>query len=179
VDKDGHYGLAYKIFRSYYYSAEYMVKDNWRFPVRTYLYKDFYYLFFKIYILTNNEHDIILCVSSTKLTKLKSEILCLAQGRETKLTTTVSSISSLAYDPVSNNLYWIDPQRRSVLVQSLRTLAKRTILEGLVNPTAILFLADRRQLIVVDGARLLAVRPDGTGSAVLLTDQLKAWTNEL
>jgi hypothetical protein len=93
------------------------------------------------------------------------------------MTTTVSSISSLAYDPVSNNLYWIDPQRRSVLVQSLRTLAKRTIMEGLVNP-AILFLADRRQLIIVDGARLLAVRPDGTGS-LLLTDQLKAWTKEL
>jgi hypothetical protein len=93
------------------------------------------------------------------------------------VTTTVSSISSLAYDPVGNNLYWIDPQRRSVLVQSLRTLAKRTIMEGLVNPTAILFLADRRQLIVVDGARLLAVRPDGTGSAVLLTDQLKGNTS--
>ncbi len=94
------------------------------------------------------------------------------------MTTTISSISSLAYDPVSNNLFWIHPQRRSVLVQSLRTLAKRTILDGLVNPTVILFLADRRQLIVVDGARLLAVRPDGTGS-VLLTDQLKAWTKEL
>jgi hypothetical protein len=92
------------------------------------------------------------------------------------VTTTVSSISSLAYDPVANNLYWIDAQRRSVLVQSLRTLAKRTILEGLVNPTAILFLADRRQLIVVDGARLLAVRPDGTGS-LLLTDQLKGNTS--
>jgi sugar lactone lactonase YvrE len=65
------------------------------------------------------------------------------------------------------------------LVQSARTEAKRTLpLEGLTYPTAIDFLADRRQLIVVDGSRLLAAKPDGT-AASLLTDQLMANTSSI
>jgi hypothetical protein len=79
-----------------------------------------------------------------------------------------NSISGLAFDSVDGNLYWIDTRRASVLVQSVRTMTKRTIIENLASPSAILFLDDRRQLIVADGQRLLSARPDGTALTTLV-----------
>jgi hypothetical protein len=90
----------------------------------------------------------------------------LGRGQNAKVTAD-SSISGLTFDPVDGNLYWIDTRRSSVLVQSVRTMTKLTIMENLVSPSAILFLDDRRQLIVADGQRLLSARPDGTGVSVL------------
>ena len=87
-------------------------------------------------------------------------------GQNAKVTAD-SAISDLAFDPIDGNLYWIDTMRSSVIVQSLRTMAKRTVIEKLSSPTAIGFLDDRRQLIVVDGQRLLVARPNGSSVSVL------------
>ncbi len=99
------------------------------------------------------------------------------RGQTAKVTAD-SAISGLAFDPVDANLYWIDQRRASILVQSLRTLAKRTVMDNLTSPTAIEFLDDRRQLIVVDGLRLLTARPDGSAVSVLV-DRLSGSVSSL
>ena len=85
-----------------------------------------------------------------------------------------SAISGLAFDPIDSNLYWIDTKRSSVLVQSLRTMVKRTVIDRLSNPSAIGFLDDRRQLIVVDGQRLLAALPNGSSVSALAYGNTRA-----
>lgn len=46
-------------------------------------------------------------------------------------------MESLAFDWISRNLYWIDPSYKSVSVMKLADKSRRTIVEHLNNPRAI------------------------------------------
>ncbi|XP_058520574.1 low-density lipoprotein receptor-related protein 2 [Ochotona princeps] len=58
-------------------------------------------------------------------------------GREIITANRVENVESLAFDWISRNLYWIDPSYRSVSVMKLADKSRRTIVEHLNNPRAI------------------------------------------
>jgi len=69
---------------------------------------------------------------------------------KTKTWSTVSTVgdsSAIVVDPLARNLYWIDTVKSSIMVQSLTTKARKSLVENLQNPTALIFLPPYNMLV--------------------------------
>lgn len=58
-------------------------------------------------------------------------------GREVLAANRVDGVEDLAYDWISQNLYWTDPRYRSISVMKLADKSRRAIVQNLNNPRAI------------------------------------------
>uniref|UniRef100_A0A3P8VV89 EGF-like domain-containing protein n=1 Tax=Cynoglossus semilaevis TaxID=244447 RepID=A0A3P8VV89_CYNSE len=58
-------------------------------------------------------------------------------GREVLAANRVEGVEALAYDWISKNLYWTDPRYRSISVMKVADKSRRTIIQNLNNPRAI------------------------------------------
>ena len=78
-----------------------------------------------------------------------------------------SNILHLQFDSLNENLYWIDPQRKSIMAQSLNTNSTKAVIEHLANPRALVFCNKRQELLFLDESKLVSSSPSGKKSFVL------------
>lgn len=77
-----------------------------------------------------------MCSSFTSVLNVGVTAL-MCTGREVLAANRVDGVEDLAYDWISQNLYWTDPRYRSISVMKLADKSRRAIVQNLNNPRAI------------------------------------------
>ena len=71
-----------------------------------------------------------------------------------------ADLYSLVFDKINENLYFIDPIKKQIVVQSAVTKAKKTIVDHLLNPKALAY-CGKHGLVFIDENKLVRTSLDG------------------
>jgi len=80
-----------------------------------------------------------------------------------------SDIESLSFDPVDANLFWIDSQKKTIVMMSESSKQIRTLLKC-SNPRVLTYTASKNMLAFVDGRNLLETTLNGEKTNVLSSE---------
>lgn len=89
------------------------------------------------------------------------------KNKDVKTKSFHANILHLQIDAINENLYWIDPLRKSIMAQSLTTGFTRVIFEHLINPRALVFCNKRQELYFLDESKLVSAFPHGKQSYIV------------
>ncbi|MBI1298362.1 hypothetical protein GC175_25795, partial [bacterium] len=78
-------------------------------------------------------------------------------------------VRNLTLDPLSRQLYWVDPAQKQIERKSLLTNSESVLISGLNSPGAIALQPERNELYYTDGDALLRANLDGSNPVQIAT----------
>jgi len=85
----------------------------------------------------------------------------LAMDRETEIVSPViygDQFGAISYDPFSNNLFWVDVHKMSVVVHSLSTSANMVAMSSTSSPLSVMFVPKKNRLVVGERGKISIVQ---------------------